>query len=116
MKAMFPPPLPARRVPAYGARTLRHNRARGANASPLPQLRGVLSVLPVRAREPDLPAAALRRHDARLRLPAPRVLDAELLVAARRPGMRLCVRLGRPLLLRKEPSRHLHLPVLQLPR
>ena len=77
-------------------------------------LRGYLPVLPVAALEPDLPAAALRRHFARPARAAACAVDAEFLVAARRLRGGLCLRLGRAFLLREEPPRHLHPPALQL--
>src|SRR4051812_2765071 len=65
----------------------------------------VLSPLPRRALEPDLPAAALRRHLARACRDAARLLHPRFLVAPGGPRHGLRVRLGGALLFREEPPR-----------
>src|SRR5947207_13902848 len=75
----------------------------------------LLSLLSIAARQPHLPATAFRRHDPGPRGNPSQPVDAQLRVASRGPRRRVCVRLGRALLLREDPARDVHLPLVQLP-
>src|SRR5690606_26751510 len=76
----------------------------------------VLSLLPGRAPQPHLPAAAFRRHEFRHRLHRAGDQERESLVAAGGAGFWLRLRLGRAFLLREEPPGHLQAPFLFLRR
>src|SRR6266571_3929710 len=78
------------------------------------ELPGLLPLLSVRAREPDQPAAALRRHVDVARLRARGRRRGPAVAGAAGAGDRLRLRLGRTLQIREEPAGHVHVSDLQL--
>src|SRR5690606_37453672 len=84
----------------------------GSSHASLQFLQRVLSVLPLRAFQPDVATAALHRQPRGTRAGGDRDPAGQSLVASRGAAVRLWLRLGRALLLRAQPAGDLQASVL----
>src|SRR5688572_19640924 len=82
------------------------------HAPHVPQLRGILALLPARAQQAANPGAPLCGDQPGRRAGAARGSDRALVAAPRASGRRLRFRLGRPFHRREEPAGDLHLPAV----